>query len=535
MRSKINFYSVIISLLVTISVYSPVLAEEQKMLPSSDAFPSLEITEQKINLPLISTLILALKNNLNIKFQSLNPKAAETNIMREKGTFDTTFSSQLNKTYAKEQTAFALSGSDDSGTTLNERTNFEGGLKKKFTAGTQAELKLYHQEGQSDAGIFGLNPEYNGEIKLSLTQPLLKDFGISIGKSQIKIATLNFKSSENEFKKNVMDILFDIESSYWDLSFKIADLKSKQKSLKLAEDLLREFKIKIEAGSLAPIEIYQAESEVALRIQDVIIAEAAVEASEDRLKSGLNLYEDEKYWNVAIIPSDKPETETAEQSLTKNLAIALEMRPDLKQAKLNLESSNVQLKYTKNQKLPRVDLMGSIGSTGLAGRSQDTSFIPGVTAESPWTGHWDDVYDHMATGDYYNYMIGVKLEIPLENRRAKSQYNLAKIKKMQSLTNIKNTENIIISEVREALRYLHTTRKVIDSAIASLKFSQEKLKAEEKKYNVGMATTHDLLEFQEDLAAAESTLAVAQAEHRIAVAKLAKVKGTLLEEKGLSL
>lgn len=534
MRPTIKVYFILTLLLLTLFAYAPISAEEQKTETSAaEALPILTITEEKVSLPLKSTLILALKNNLDIKFLSLNPKAAETDILREKGAFDTTFSSQLKKSLAREQSAFALSGTDESGTTLNEKINFEGGLEKKFTAGTQAELKLTHQEGQSDAGIFGLNPEYSGELNLSLTQPLLKDFGISIGKSQIKIAKLNFKTSLNEFKKNVMDILYEVESNYWDLSFRISDLKSKQKSLKLAEDLLREFKIKIEAGSLAPIEIYQAEAEVALRTQEVIVAEAQVEAAEDRLKAGLNLYEDEKYWNVALIPSDSPEIATSDLNLTESISAALEQRPDFKQAKLNLESSNIQVKYTKNQRLPRIDLIGSIGTTGLAGRPQDLSF-PGAQP-SPWTGHWDDVYDHMATGDYYNYMFGIKIEIPLENRRAKSQYNLAKIQKMQSITNIKNTENIIINEVREALRNLNTSRKVIDSAVASLKFSTEKLKAEEKKYKVGMATTHDLLEFQEDLAQAESTLAFAQAEHRKAVANLARTKGMLLEEKGLSL
>lgn len=536
MKSIINFYLLVTTLLLTLSIYTPVLAEEQKNEAQEEAVPSLTITEDKVYLPLKSTLILALKNNLDIKFLSLNPKAAETDIMREKGDFDTTFTTQLEKNMAREQTAFVLAGSDESGTTLNERINFGGGIKKKFTAGTQAELKLYHQEGQNRAAVFALNPEYKGELNLSLTQPLLKDFGISIGKSQIKIAKLNFKTSVNEFKNNVMDILYEVESNYWDLMFRIEDLISKRKSLQSAEDLEREFKIKIEAGALAPIEIYQAKAEVALRNEKVIVAEAMVKRAEDELKLRLNLYEDERYWNVSLIPTDKPEIVTIEDNLPEIIAIALEKRPDFKQAKLNLESSNIQVKYTKNQKLPRIDLIGSIGTTGLAGRPQESNiFGNNSIPPSTWTGHWDDVYDSMATGDYYNYMIGIKLEIPLENRLAKSQYNRAKIQKMQSITNIKITENIIINEVRNAVRKLNTTKKVIDSAVASLRLSKEKLKAEEKKFDVGMSTTHDVLEFQDDLAKAESTLAFAQTEHRKAAANLARTKGVLLEEKGLSL
>ncbi len=534
MKALIKLYLLLTTLFLTLSVYSPVLAEVQRKETPEESVLTLTITEEKVNLPLKSTLILALKNNLEIKFLSLNPQVAETDILREKGEFDTTFTTQLEKNMAREQTAFALSGSDESATTLDERTNFEAGVKKKFTAGTQAEVKLAHQEHQNRAGVFALNPEYTGETTLSLTQPLLKDFGISIGKSQIKIAKLNFESSENEFKQNVMDILYQVESNYWDLMFRIEDLISKKKSLQSAEDLEREFKIKIEAGALAPIEIYQAEAEVALRKQDVIVAEASVKRAEDELKLSLNLYEDETYWNVSLIPTDKPEVLTIEDNLPEIIAVALEKRPDFKQAKLDLKASNIQVKYTKNQKLPRIDLIGSIGTTGLAGRPQDTFFNTGAS-DSPWTGHWDDVYDNMADGDYYKYSVGVKIEFPLENRLAKSQYNRAKIQKMKSVTNIKSTENIIIKEVRDAVRKFNTSKKVIDSATASLRLAKEKLKAEEKKYEVGMSTTHDVLEFQDDLADAESTLAFARTEHAKSAADLARVKGVLLEEKGLSL
>jgi outer membrane protein TolC len=318
--------------------------------------------------------------------------------------------------------------------------------------------------------------------------------------------------------------------------FRIEDLSSKRKSLQSAEDLEREFKIKIEAGALAPIEIYQAKAEVALRKQDVIVAESLVKRSEDELKAGLNLYEDETYWNVSLIPTDKPEIGIIDDNLPEIIAVALEKRPDFKQAKLNLQASNIEVKYTKNQTLPRIDFVGSVGTTGLAGRPQDSGGMFGGEGEpSPWDGHWDDVYNSMTDGDYYKYSVGVKIEFPLENRLAKSQYSRAKIQKMQSITNIKNTENIIIKEVRDAVRKFNTTKEVIASATASLRLTNEKLKAEEKKYEVGMSTTHDVLEFQDDLADAESTLAFAQTEHQKAAANLARTKGVLLEEKGLSL
>ncbi len=503
----------------------------------------LTIADNQIALPLKSVLVLALKNNLDITFARLQPEIAGTDVSREKSAYDTLFTAQYSKYRENKQVGNALSGGSASATIYQEQFDLDVILQKKFTLGTMAELKLNHEEYQSDLPFLGLKPQYSGDLALSLTQPLLRDFGIDIGRSQIKIATLNHKISENEFRQNVMDTLFQVESFYWNLFFTIEDLKSKQQSLKRAEDLLREFKIRIEAGALAPIEIYQAEAEVALRIQDVIVAKAAVKAAEDNLKAALNLYEDERYWNVIIVPSDLPVAQAVTPDLTDSIKTALENRPDYTQAKLQIQAADIQVKYTKNQRLPRVDLIGSLGTHGLAGRSQDTStaFLGPTLGRlfrsppNPWSGHWDDVYDGMADGDYYNYMLGIKIEFPLENRLARSQHARAKIQAAQAVTSLKNAENHIINDVRDAIRRLETSWKVIEAANATVRLSQEKLKAEEKKYDVGMSTAHDLLEFQEELASAESTLAFAQTEYSKSIANLMRAKGVLIADKGLTL
>jgi outer membrane protein TolC len=540
MKCAMKFLSVFLILLL----FPGILFALDNESDNATEVDPLAIDNNSISVPLQSVLLLAIKNNLDINFASLQPDIAETDITREKSAYDTLFTSQYSKYHENKQVGNALSGSSSSPEIYQEKYNFDAGLKKKFTLGTQTELKLKQEEYKSNTSFLGLKPQYYGDLTMSITQPLLKDFGIEIGESLIKIASLNFEVSENEFKKQVMDVLFQVESYYWDLYFRINDLSSKENSLKLADDLLREFKIRIEAGALAPIEIYQAEAEVALRTEDVIVARSNVKKAEDNLKAALNLYEDEKYWDTVVIPSDTPYIKKEVPDLSKCLNTALENRPDFKQAKLNIQAANIQLKYSKNQTLPRIDLIGSIGTNGLAGKPQDTSGAFGrkkifsfgsKPSLSPWDGHWSDVYDSMDDGDYYTYTIGFKVEFPLENRLAKSQLAKAKVKKLQSITSLKTQENVIINEVRDALRYVNTTSQVIDTAIASLRLAREKLKAEEKKYKVGMSTTHDLLEFQDDLAKAESTLAFARSEHSKSLSNLSRVMGILLEDKGLTL
>ena len=502
------------------------------------------IEGNKVELSLKSVMVLALKNNLQIAFESLGPGISETEIDREKSVYDPNLSLQLSKDRRVTQVGNFLSGAGND-SVWQQNWGLEAEVKKKFVTGTSAELKLNGTDSTTDFLFQSLNPQYQSELNLSLTQPLLKDFGIDVGKSMIKIANLNFKISEEQFRKNVMDILYQIEQYYWNLYFQIKDLEAREKSVKLAEDLLREFKIKIEAGTLAPVEIYQAEAEVAERKQDLIVARDLLRDTEDDLKSALNFYEKEQYWDLTIIPADAPRPAVIKEELMESMKEAFEYRPDYNQAKMDIEARNIMVKYTKNQVLPRVDIFGTIGTMGLGGRgSSETAdfmggggFFQNLFGKKPdlWSRHWDNVADSMASGDFYNYLIGLKIEFPLGNRFAKSQYSKAKIEAARAVTLLRDLENTVINEVREAVRQVGTETERVEAAKASLRLTQEKLKAEEKKYEVGLSTTHDLLEFQEDLARATSREAMARADYMKSLADLARVKGVLLKKSNISI
>jgi outer membrane protein TolC len=488
--------------------------------------------DNRVELSLKSVILLALKNNLQIAFESLKPGLYETDIMGEESVYDPNVSLQFSKTRDVNQSGNILVGAG-ADSVYTESHDLDLGVTKKFVTGTSAELKWTGNDSTSDFLFQTLNPQYKSELNISLTQPLLKDFGIAVGKSMIKIANLNFKISKSQFRGSVIDILYQIEEYYWNLFFQLEDLEAREKSLKLAEDLLRQHKIKIEAGTLAPVEIYQAEAEVAERKQDLIIARDLVRDTEDKLKYALNFYEQERYWDLVIIPADEPRSEVIKEDLKEGIKEAFAYRPDYTQAKLDIESKNIMVKYTKNQVLPRVDLLGTIGTMGLAGRTNPEA--AGLMGGEPqttglWARHWDDVADSMASGDFYNYTVGLKIEFPLGNKYAKSQHSRAKIQAAQAVTYLKDVENIVINEVREAVRQVDTNLESIEATKASFKFSKEKLKAEEKKYEVGLSTTHDLLEFQDDLARAASRFALARANYEKSLANLARVKGVLLEE-----
>jgi outer membrane protein TolC len=361
----------------------------------------------------------------------------------------------------------------------------------------------------------------------------LKDFGIETGTSQIRIANISVDASENQFRNRVDDIILQVVNNYWELVYQIAQIKAIEDALGLAEDLLRETEIRIEVGTLAPIEVYQARAEVAQRKEALIVAKDTLKDIEDQLRLSLNLYDKEEYWMVTIVPADQPLSPPVEPDLTESIRTALERRPDLLQAKLDIDARNINVKYTKNQTLPTVDLFGSVGTTGLRGRPADSQFFGVDARPSPWQGHWDNVADDLFNGDFYNYTIGIKIEFPWENRFAKSAYSRAKVEKARSLTALKDLEINIITQVKEAVRQLATDLERIEAAKATLRFTREKLDAEKKKYDVGLSTSHDVLEFQEDLARSQADFARTLSNYEESLANHARVKGVLLEAAGL--
>ena len=540
-RGKRRFFFMCFSLIVFLVsaliflTFSPDLISAQETVDEAIDF----IEGNTIKLPLKSVIFLALKNNLQIAFESLGPDVSESDIAREESVYDPNVSLQFGKSRRVTQTGNFLAGAGEP-SIYQQSWDLEVDVVKKFVSGTSAELKWNSSDSTTDFLFQALVPEYRSELNLSLTQPLLKDFGIDVGKSMIKIASLNFKISQDQFKNRVIDILHEVNRLYWNLYFQMEDYEARENSLKLAEDLLREFKIKIEAGTLAPIEIYQAEAEVATRKEDLIIAGDLLRDTEDVLKTSLSFYEKEQYWDLAIIPVDEPRSVAVKEDLMEGLKVAFQHRPDYNQAKMDIEARKIMVKYTKNQVLPRVDLFGTIGTMGLGGRGNPDAIDfagggGGGGDASSFSTHWDDVADHLVSGDFYNYTIGLKIEFPLGNRFAKSQYSRAKVEALRAATYLKDLENNVINDVRMAVRQVTTDFERIQAAKASLRLSVEKLKAEEKKYEVGLSTAHDLLEFQQDLARAKSREARSLADYEKDLSSLARAKGVLLEEYNITI
>ena len=497
-KSKILLYLLLSTLLLNVSELAH---SEESSIPikNSDLVVN-TFNEDSISLTLKDTILRTLKNNLAIAVEDFNSKVKSENVIENQSTFDAIFEIDLSVDEKTEQHASAFSSPNKS---RSKNHNWDFTLSQKLATGAVYELNFTNKKNKSNSKTLGLNPNYSSSFELGITQPLLKGFGIDLNRRNIYIAKNEVNITNFEFEKKVIDIISEAEQTYWDLVFSIEDLKVKKKSLERAKNLENHVRAKVSVGTMAEIDTLQAKSEVASREESLLIAQDLISDNEDNLKNILNITFASPEGLKSISPLDKPIMILENIDINKAIKKALLNRPDYLGKKKELENQNILVKYQENQIYPSVDLVGSLGVNGLSGDA--INITSGTfTGKSAYGGGYDQALSDSFSTKYYNWEVGVKLSYPLGNRLAKSKLSASRLETAQLILNIKDLENKIIVEVREAVRQIKTDIKRIEASKIAKNLAERKLTAEEKKFEVGLSTSFNVLEFQEDLAGEQS-------------------------------
>lgn len=468
---------------------------------------------QTIKLKLQEAVLVALSKNIDVKIERLQPQIAETDIEAEESVFDPTVKADIAEASTKRQTDLAifLTGAIEPS---RISTEIDTRLEKKFSPGTTAELSFENNRLSSNSFVQRFNPSWSSELVLSVTQPLLKDFGREFNLGRIIIAKNNKSISDFQFEKRVIDVVSSVKRTFWDLVLAIELLDVAEQSMRQAQDLLEINRAKVEAGQLAPIDAVEAEAGVAAREEAVILAEDRIQDLEDRLRSLLNLDKESSLLGAPIIPIDQPMDAEIRFSLPDGVETALKNRPDYLQTKKDLENRIVNLRLAKNQVRPRVDVVASAGVNGL-----------GSSIENDW---------EELDGEFYDLRIGLRFEYPLGNRATKSQLIRRRLERQQIELRLADIEKNIALEVREAIRQVETDFKRIKTTRVARRLAEKKLEAEQAKFEVGISTTKDVLDFQVDLAFARSRESRALIDYNKSLVTLYQSLGTTLEESGVT-
>jgi outer membrane protein TolC len=480
---------------------------------------------RQMQLSLRQATALALQNNLNIQIAELTPRIREAQVTEQKGIYDVELRGRLNTTdrqlldeAATLRTAedaviedgVPLAGAEDT-----ELQELSLGVQQLTPFGGTYEVEVLGTREETNRRLVpnfdtGNQVEfYNTEVRLGINQPILKDFGRDVTENQIHIAQNNLTISTEEFRQQVIDSTSLVQQTYWELVFRRQDLQVRRQQLDLAEQLLTRVRRQVEVGTLAPIEVLQAETEIARIHEQIIIAVNAVRDAEDRLKRAMYLSLVGEFANIEILPTDPPAYAPPVLDQEAEIIEALSQRPDIKQAKLVLVNQNITLVFNQNQVLPTLDIAASLRFNGI----------------SDSVGHSLEEFET----DRREWQVGLVFSYPLANRRAKSLVRQSRLAIRQQLLRIKELEENVMEEVRRAVRSVLASAELVQASRAASRLAQKQLDAEEKKLRVGLATVFTVLQFQEDLAVERSNEIRSLTAFLQAQVNLEAVKSTLLQ------
>ncbi len=469
-------------------------------------------TSPPLPLSLEESILLALKNNLDIRVEGFTPQIREAQVTQAKAAFDPTAFLEGTVGRTRDQSTSTVTGTP--GSIRDEKTQeANAGVRQLLITGGTYELRFDNTrfETSASSAVSALNPHHKAELSLTLKQPFLKNFGPTVNRIPTRIAETNREIAVDQWKQRISDTITAVQGAYWDLVFAIENFTVQQRSRALARDLVELNRARVRAGVAAPVEVIQAETQVAAREQDVILAEKAVRDAEDQLRLLLNLPDSGAGGRGPIRPTDVPSFTPLSLDVERSIEEALQKRPEVHAAKETVTSKELSLRFTRNQLLPDLRFEGSVGVNGL---------------ERTYT----DATDRLGTGETYSYSAGIILEIPLGNRAARAGYDRAGLETEQARESLQNLTRQIVSQVREAVRRIEADAKRVEANRAARALAEEQLRVERRRLEAGVTTTFNVLQFQRDLAAAAAQEIRAITDYNKSVANLGRATGVILDK-----
>jgi outer membrane protein TolC len=471
---------------------------------------------------------LALQNNLDIAIQDTNEQLSQQKIIQAYGVYDPTFTATVALNSQKSgNTNLATASTDQAGYNQTERQQWNFGFSQSVKTGGKFEASFNSSRSDNNQAFALFTPQYNGSLTGTFTQPLWRNLKIDSNRGQIKIVNLDLKTSDSQFKQKVTDTIASIQSQYWDLVSAIRDYDIKRKSVELAQITLRDNKKKVEVGTLAPIEVTDAQANMAQREVELITSEERILNQENTLRALISSDRNADIWSRVIVPTDSPEFREYKISLDEAINEALKNRPELEQRDLELQKLDINQQVTENSRKWQVDLTAQLGTTGVSGPQTIKQGVPTIRPELVG-GIWN-AYQTMFTEGFTNWQVAFSLQIPLRNRTVDAQIAQHQINRRQQLLQRKNTEQSILVDVRNAVQKLDTSKKQVETAGVSRTLSRERLDGETKRFEAGLSQNYLVLQRQNELASAAFTELQALIAYKKAIITLQKAMYTLLE------
>ena len=457
----------------------------------------------RVELTLDDAVKRALDRNLDIAVERLGPQTYDYSLASLNATYKPTFNSNYG---VRSQTAFSRSQTAGGDVLTTETLTGNNGITQNIKWGGGSFAFAFNNNRQEQSDLFAIrNPAINTNFTLAYVQPLLRNFRIDSTRAQLKITAINQEMSETALRSTVVRTVVNVRNAYWDLVFAAQALDVAVGSLDLATKLVEDNQARVEVGTLAPLDVVQAQAEQATRRQAVATAQATVRTAELNLKRLIVNGTDDPYWVSNLEPVDRPTFSTESVDVASAVRKALSSRTDIEQSRKQVQSNNISLRTLSDQRLPSLDLQTSYGAAGIGG----TQFVRpagqlGAAATQVIPSGFSDALGILGDLRAPTWNFAVNLSWPIGTSSADANLGRARIIQQQTIAQQRQLELQIATEVTNAAVQIEANRERVQAAQAARDLAEKRLAAEQSRFEVGLSTNFFVVQAQRDLRDAQN-------------------------------
>ena len=470
----------------------------------------------------------ALENNLDIAVQRVNQQTYDVTIAGIRSVYSPTMTSTLSTQTQKFASTSTIAGAATGTPISNDTVVFNGAFAQDVPwGGGNVSAALDNRRQFTTSLTATVNPQYAPTWGVQYTQPLFRNFRIDATRQQLLVTRINQEISDIQLQQTIINTLANVRNAYWDYVFAVQSVDVARQSLALAEELLRNNQTKVEIGTMAPIDVVQAQSQVAQQRQALVTAEGSRRTGEIALKRLIVSGTADPLWTSTIEPVDRPDFRPEPIDLAGSTQRALSNRTDVLAAQKTQEANATTLRYLENQKLPQINLLTRYATTGIGGTQYVTtgSGINRVVVDVV-PGGYLDALSTLFRNELPTWSVGLNVSYNLGTSAEEASAARARIQQNQIDLQLRQLDLQVTSDISNAAVQVQNAVERVQAAQAARELAQQQLDAENSKFGVGMSTNFQVVQAQRDLATAQNNELQAILAYRRAVVDFERVQQT---------
>jgi outer membrane protein TolC len=447
----------------------------------------------------------ALERNLDIAVERLNPQSFDFSIAaldaNYRPTLNSNFGIRSQSNFQRSQTAGAA---NNLGLLTTDTLTNNYGVSQNMKWGGGSFAVGFNNSRQEQSDLFATrNPSLSANLTATYVQPLLRNFRIDGTRASLQITRINQQISETTLRATISRTLANVRNAYWDLVFAIAAADVAERSLALATRLVEDNQARVEVGTLAPLDVVQAQAEQATRRQTVAQTAAARRTAELALKQLIVNGTDDPLWNASIEPIDRPTYSSTPVDVAGAVRTALASRTDLETARRQLTSNEISLRSLTDQQMPALDLTASYGVAGIGGPQFFRSGFGGAITDIVPSGY-TDALRLLGQREAPSWNFSLSFSYPIGASPAEANVARARLQQRQTIAQTRLLELRVATEVTNAALQVEATRERLQAATVALELAEKRLEAEQSRFDVGLTTNFFVVQAQRDLRDAQN-------------------------------